>query len=154
MIDQLKEALKLFGEGINDGVTSPTYKHLFDIDENRSELNEEKSDKFHSAVAKLLFNMKRARPDLETTISFLMKRISRSTKQDWEKLRQCMGFIKKTLMDRRCIGVDSMKALYTWVDVSHAVHMNRRGHTRGCITMVTDMIHYKLSIQKINTNSK
>ena len=65
-------------------VTSLAYKDLFEVDKSSPELRNKKSERFHSAVAKLLFNMKGARPDLETAISFLMKWLSKSINQDRE----------------------------------------------------------------------
>jgi hypothetical protein len=153
MIDQLKEAITLFGEEVDDRVTSPAAKNLFQVNDECEQLNETKSEIFHSVVAKLLFIMKRARPDLETTISFLMKRVSKSDTDDWKKLKRCLGFIKKTIEDRRILGADSLDTLYTWVDASHAIHMNMRGHTGGIISMGKGMLHCKSSTQKINTKS-
>ena len=45
------------------------------------------SEFVHSVVAKLFFIMKRARPDLEMNISFLMTRVSKSDEDDWRKLK-------------------------------------------------------------------
>ena len=50
------------------------------------QLNEEKSEIFHSLTAKLLYIMKRARPDIETAISFLSRQVSKSDMDDWKKL--------------------------------------------------------------------
>jgi hypothetical protein len=153
MIDQLKEAIELFGEDVDERVTSPATKNLFVVDEKSEQLNDAKSEIFHSVVAKLLFIMKRSRPDLEPTISFLMKRVSKSDVDDWKKLKRCLGFIKGTIEDKRILGADSLDTLYTWVDASHAVHMNMRGHTGGIISMGKGMLHCKSSTQKINTKS-
>ena len=43
--------------------------------------------------------------------------------------------------------------LYTWLDASHAIHMNKRGHTGGIISMGTGALHCKSSTQKLNTKS-
>ena len=143
MIDQLKEEIELFCEEVDESVVTPAYKNLMEVNEEQEQLDEEKSEIFHSVVAKLLFIMKRVRPDIEPTISFLMKRVSKSDKDDWEKLRRCLGFIKKTINNKRIIAADSLKVLYTWVDASHAIHMNKRGHTGGIISMGTGALHCK-----------
>ena len=153
MMDQLNEAIALFGEDVDDKVTSPATKNIFSVNEECEQLNEAKSEIFHSVVAKLLFIMKRARPDLEPAISFLMKRVSKSDTDDWKKLKRCLGFIKRTIKDKRILGADGLDTLYTWVDASHAVHMNMRGHTGGIISMGKGMLHCKASGQKINTRS-
>ena len=56
----------------------------------------------HSIRSKLGYIMKRGRPDNETSISFLMKRVSKSDKDDWgmkkdsrttkENNRQCKNY--------------------------------------------------------------
>ena len=88
------------------------------------ELGKDRSDVFHSVVAKLLFIMKRARPDIETTISFLSRRVSKSDEDDWKKLKRCLGFLKATINDILVIGAGSLTDIYTWIDASYAVHDN------------------------------
>ena len=62
-------------------------------------------------------------------------------------------FFKRTFNDLRIIGADSLRDLHVWVDASHAVHINMRGHTRGTISMGKGTIHNKSSKQKLNTRS-
>ena len=136
MEDQINEAFDMFGEAVDDTVTSPANKNLFTtFDEISKELDEARSEIFHSVTAKLLFIMKRARPDIETAVSYLMTRVSKSNEKDWEKLKRCLGFMKGSIKDHRVIGADSLRDLHVWVDASHAVHENMRGHTGGTMSM-------------------
>ena len=154
MEDQLNEAFVMFGEEVDQTVTSPANKNLFTTyDMDSKELDEARSEIFHSVTAKLLFIMKRARPDIETAVSYLMTRVSKSNEKDWEKLRRCLGFIKGTIKDQRIIGADSLRDLHVWVDASHAVHENMRGHTGGTMSMGRGTLHNKSSKQKLNTRS-
>ena len=154
MRDQIKEAFDTFGEDLDDTVSTPANKNLFTTYDGESPgLNEEKSEVFHSVVAKLLFIMKRGKPDIETTISYLMTRVSKSNEKDWEKLKRCLGFLKRTFDDLRHIGADSLRDLHVWVDASHAIHANMRGHTGGTMSMGTGTLHNKSSKQKLNTKS-
>ena len=57
--------------------------------------------------------MKRARPDIETTIAFLMKRVSKSDTDDWKKLKSVLGFLKATIDDLRIIGAYSLTEIKT-----------------------------------------
>jgi len=110
--DQIEESNKMFGEDIDDKVASPANRNLFTTYDGESdELGEPKSDFFHSVTAKLLFIMKRARSDIETTISYLVTRVSKSNEKDWEKLRRCLGFLKGSIGDKRIIDVDSLQLL-------------------------------------------
>ena len=97
--------------------------------------------------------MKRARPDIETTVSFLMPRVSKSDEDDWKKLRRCVGWLKRTIDDIRVIGVDSLSKLYTWIDAAYAVHDNMRSHTGGAMSMGHGIVHGRSGIQKLNTKS-
>ena len=154
MEDQLNEAFVMFGEEVDQTVTSPANKNLFTTyDMDSKELGEVRSEIFHSVTAKLLFIMKRARPDIETAVSYLMTRVSKSNEKDWEKLRRCLGFIKGTIKDQRIIGADSLRDLHVWVDASHAVHENIRGHTGDTMSMGRGTLHNKSSKQKLNTRS-
>jgi len=71
MKDQILEALDMFGEEVDMIVTSPAPRHLFDVDDRCEKLSAKNTDIFHSVTAKLLYIMKRSRPDIETDISFL-----------------------------------------------------------------------------------
>ena len=80
--------------------------------------------------------MKRARPDLETGISQLMRRVSCSNVNDWKNLMRILGYLKKTTKDKRIIGAKNIEDIYTWVDASYAIHEeNMRSHTGGLISM-------------------
>ena len=46
-----------------------------------------------------------------------------------------------------------MSNLFTWVDVSYAVHDNMRSHLGGMMSMGIGLIHKKSSMNKINTKS-
>mmetsp|Transcript_6126 Transcript_6126/g.8912 ORF Transcript_6126/g.8912 Transcript_6126/m.8912 type:complete len:317 (-) Transcript_6126:68-1018(-) len=154
MRDQKQEVFDTFGEELDPTVSSPANKNLFTTYDGFSpELDEERSEIFNSVTAKLLFIMKRGRPDIETKVSFLMTRVSKSNEKDWEKLKRCLGFMKGAFDDLRRIGVDSLRDLHIWVDASHAVHTNMRGHTGGTMSMGTGTIHCKSSKQKLITKS-
>ena len=116
-------------------------------------MDNKRSDIFHSVSAKLLYITKRGRPDLETLISFLTTRVSKSTEDDWRKLRRGLLFINGTINKKRIIGARSLKDLFTWIDAAYAVHANMRGHTGGAMSMGYGIIHGKSSKQKINTKS-
>ena len=152
--DHIEEAFQMFGEELDATVTSPANKNLFTTYDGESdELNESRSEIFHSVTAKLLFIMKRARPDTETTVSYLMTRVSKGNEKDWDKLGRCLGFMKGSIDDERIIGADSLRNLHVWIDASHAVHANMRGHTGGTMSMGLVTLHNKSSKQKLNTKS-
>ena len=79
--------------------------------------------------------MKRARPGLETLVSFLTMRVTKSDVDDWKKLKRGLKFVKNTIEDKRIIGAKTLTDLYTWIDAAYSVHNNMRGHTGGAIWM-------------------
>ena len=82
-----------------------------------------------------------------------MTRVSKGNKKDWDKLGRCLGFMKGSIDDERIIGADSLRNLHVWIDASHAVHENMRGHTGGTMSMGLGTLHNKSSKQKLNTKS-
>ena len=104
-------------------------------------------------MARLLWIMKRSRPDLETAISFLCTRVSCPTDEDWNKLYRVLQFVKQTKDDTRIIAADNIGEMYTWIDASYAVHDTMRGHTGGAISMGRGILHAKASKQKLNVKS-
>ena len=97
--------------------------------------------------------MKQGCPDIETVISFLYTRASDPTEEDWDKLRRVLCFLNQTIDDKLILGADSLGKLFVWIDGSHAVHPNMRGHTGGCISFGIGQAIAKASKQKINTKS-
>ena len=154
MKDQLKEAIEAFGEDLGEGkVVSPAGKSLMMVDDNDIDLDKRKHEIFHSVVAKLLFIMKRARPDLDTSVAFLCTRVTKSKEGDWKKLRRLLKYIEQTIDDIRVIGASSLEDLFLFIDASYAVHNDMKGQTGGCMSMGWGVIHGKSGKQKLNAKS-
>ena len=69
--DILAEALDDFD---GDNVT-PAISDLFQVDEACKKLDLPTADMFHRFVARFLYVVKRARPDLQVSVAFLCKRV-------------------------------------------------------------------------------
>ena len=108
---------------------------------------------FHSIVAKQLYVSHRGRPDVQLPIAFLCTRVSKSTEQDWSKLKRVLEFLKGTLDDRITLGADDITIMQTWVDASYAVHSDMKSHTGGTVSFGRGSIMSKSSKQKLNTKS-
>jgi hypothetical protein len=149
----IEEAIESFGEDVSTNVSSAATKKLFGHDASAEVLDPKRADIFHSVVAKLLWVMKRSRPDIETAISFLCTRVSRSDENDWKKLKRLLQFLSQTIDDVRVIAADDLSKLFTWVDASYAIHHDMKGHTGGAMSFGTGILHGKASKQKLNTKS-
>jgi hypothetical protein len=65
----------------------PASNHLFTVNEvNSIKMNDENATKFHHIVAQLLFLCMRAQPNIQTSVSFLCRRVKIPDKDDYKKL--------------------------------------------------------------------
>ena len=62
--------------------------------------------------------MKRARSDLETAISYLCTRVTKSNEDDWKKLRRVIAWIKCTIKDVRITDATSLSIIFTFIDTA------------------------------------
>ena len=153
MKEDLEKIIDECSEEIHDNVSSPANKNLFRVREDAEELNKEMSEEFHSTTAKLLYYMKRVRPDIETAIAFLCTRVSKSDVDDWAKLKRVLGWIKATIDDKRYIGANSLYEIFTWIDAAYAVHPDMRSQTGGAQSMGRGILHGGARKQKLNAKS-
>ena len=79
--------------------------------------------------------------------------MSKSTIEDWKKLRRLVSFLKGTVNDKRIIGAISLENMHTWIDAAYGVYNDMRSQTGGAIFLGWGIIHEKSTIQKLNTKS-
>ena len=85
MIKYLQKIIEEWPEQLTSTKVTPASDHLFTVrpDDEREALPEEMAHQFHRTVAQLLFLCMRARPDIQTAISFLTTRVKDPDKDDW-----------------------------------------------------------------------
>ena len=74
-------------------------------------LPEEQAQAFHYSVAQLLFLCMRARPDIQTTVVFLMMRVRKPDKDDWEKLKSVLKYLKVTKHMRLNLSIETLTTI-------------------------------------------
>ena len=155
IIKYLHKVLEEFIEEIKKTSMTPSADYLFKIREkiDAAKLPEELAVMFHHTVAQLLFLCQRARRDIQTPVSFLTKRVKRPDKDDWNKLVRCLQYLKATIHMKLTLRVDSMSILNWFIDSSHQVHEDCKGHTGGALTLGKGAVLSKSMGQKINTKS-
>ena len=156
MLDYVKECLNTFDKiAPKEGgtKTSAAPSNLFVVKEDSERLSKEKAEQFHSLVAKILFATKRARPDTGTSISYLTTRVREPNQDDWLKLVHLMKYLRGTKDLPLILRADGTGMLKWFVDASHGVHANMRGHTGGGLTMGTGYPITASKKQKFNTKS-
>jgi Reverse transcriptase (RNA-dependent DNA polymerase) len=149
----LQEAINESKMRITKVSASPAKKELFDTNNNLPTLPKVELEAFHSVVAKLLYVSIRACPDILLAIGYLCTRVSKPNKEDQEKLKRVLEYLKGTLDLVLTLGADDLHSLCTWVDASYTVHPDMRSHTGGMISMGTGTLICKSSKQKLNTKS-
>ena len=144
-----------FGEDVSGGASTPAQRDLFIVDETSERLDDARSDAFHHIVAKDLYVSKRCRLDIQLAISFLCTRVSKSTEQDWKKLRRLLQYLYRTRDEFLTLGGTDMMliGMNTFIDVALAVHLDMKSHTGGLVTLGRGAVMSKSSKQKLNTTS-
>jgi hypothetical protein len=77
----------------------------------------------------------RARRDVQTAVAFLTTRVKCPDKDDWGKLKQVLNYLNGTKYLRLNLSVDDLGLLKWYVDTSHNVHWDCRGHGGAMFTL-------------------
>eukprot|EP00957_Ditylum_brightwellii_P035081 2659827-Ditylum_brightwellii.AAC.2 len=126
--------------------------HLHEVNDDATKL-ETVGEFFHHNVAKLLFLSKRARPDIQTAVSFLTTRVKAPNVDDHKKLIRVMRYLRVTVDLPLRLEANGTDKTRWWVDTAFAVHGNMRGHT-GSVMSMGGGAAYSVSVkQKLNTRS-
>lgn len=153
MFDYIKKILEESPSDMEGESATPAGLHLFEINENPIKLNNEQADLFHHMVAKLLFLCKRARPDIQTAVSFLCTRVKSPDTDDYKKLIRVIKYLRGTKNMPLTLEAKDFNLIKWWVDASFAVHQDMRSHTGGAMSFGTGVIYGTSTKQKINTKS-
>ena len=76
---------------------TPAVHYLFDIAEDVTKLSQPDADIFHHFLAQLIYISKRARPDIQISVSFLCTRLRGPDTDDYKKLSRLMKYIQGTI---------------------------------------------------------
>ena len=89
------------------------------------------------------------RPDIEPDISFLCTILNDITKEEKDKLRLMLQYLKHKINDKMIMGTDSLIQLCPWVDAVYGVDPDLKSHTGGCIYFKYGMVHCNSRNQKL-----
>jgi hypothetical protein len=136
----------------SDIATSPASEDLFSAGESDA-LDEQRSEEYHTFVAKGLFACKRARPDIHPTIAVLCTRVKKPNEDDWRKLNRLLKYINGTRKDKLILSADDLHIIKWYVDCAFAVHPDFKSHTGGNMTYGQGTPISMSRKQKLNTRS-
>ena len=87
-------------------------------------------------VAKLLFLSKRARLDIQPTITFLTTRVRIQDKDDWKKIRRVLSYLDATINSVKLhLNKKYLNVVNWWVDASYGTHPDVKGQTGATISI-------------------
>ena len=147
--------LNEFPEQIQGRAATPAHDKLFVVrdDKDAKKLSEEQAVIFHHTVAQLLFMATRARRDIQTAVAFLTTRVKNPDQDDWGKLKRVLKYLNGTKYLKLRLTVDNLAMLKWYVDGSHNVHWDCKGHGGAVFSLgrgATSSYSRKL---KLNTRS-
>jgi hypothetical protein len=155
MKDYIEEMLAETPDDMDGEAGTPASLHLVFAtqDEPGGLLDEDWSELFHHHAAKLLFLSRRARPDIQTAVSFLTKRVKAPDQDGCKKLCRTMQHLRGSIDLVLTLEADRDQILKWWVDASHAVHPDMKSHTGGTLSMGKGSTYSVSKSQRLNTNS-
>ena len=132
---------------------TPATSELFTTRPTAVALDDDRRERFHSVVAKILYLAKRVRPELLVAISFLARRVQHPDVDDWDKMIRLIRYIRgsKDLGIRLC--GSTQLAVTAYIDASFGVHSDLKSHTGCTITIGKGPVYAKSSVQRLNTVS-
>jgi hypothetical protein len=156
MTKYVESMLEVFPKKIKstDTAVTPASDDLFNEGQGKK-LNEERTDAYHTMVAKALFLCKRARPDIQPTIAVLCTRVKGPNEAGWAKLVRLMKYLNGTRELKLTLSADNLHCIKWYVDANFAVHPDYKSHT-GATMSYGDGDGAVQSIsrkQKLNTRS-
>ena len=137
---------------INTSTKTPATDKLFDTRE-CEKLDAEKSKRFHTLVAKLLYLAKRVRPDILLAVSFLTTRVTSPDVDDFSKLQRILTYLYGTQDFGIVLRADTPTRVQTYIDASFGVHGDGKSHSGLFLTTGSGPIMVKSSKQHIVTKS-
>ena len=149
----IANVIDLFPEHIDGTSATPATDKLFTIRPDDRPLPEEQALQFHHVTAQLLYASMRVRRDIQTTVAFLTTRVKSPGEDDWGKLKRVLKYLNGTRKLHLTLSVDSLSQIKWYIDGSHQIHDDCRGHTGSLMTLGNGAISSTSRKQKINTKS-
>jgi hypothetical protein len=73
--------------------------------------------------------------DIQTAVTFLTTRVKKPDKDDWAKLKRVLKYLNGTSYLKLKLNIDSLTMLKWYVDGSHNVHWDCKGHGGAMFTL-------------------
>ena len=100
-----------------------------------------------------MYLSQRARPDIQTAVSYLSGRLQAPYQNDYLKLARMMKYLQATPDLTLTLSSDGTGNIYWWVDASYAVHPDMKGHTGVTMSLGKGSVYSSSTKQKMVTRS-
>jgi hypothetical protein len=138
---------------VEGDAASPARNDLFEEEQDSLLLSPVEKELFHTAVAKLLYLSKRARPDIQVAIAVLTTRVQDPSAKDDKRLKRVLQYLKGT-KNKKLILNASGRNISVPIDSSYAVHpRTRKSHTGVQISLGRGTVFAASVKQRIVTKS-
>ena len=88
-----------------------------------------------------------------TSMSFLTKRVRKPDRDDWEKLKHMVKYLKSMMSLPLILSADGSNNIYTYADAVFAVHPDMKSHNGAGLTLGRGFAISISGGQKLNTSS-
>jgi hypothetical protein len=152
----IDEILAAHPVDIRHSIHTPAREDLFNVEyipPNDEVLSPIQSKVFLSATMKLMFLVKRGRPDALTPVAFLSTRANKPTVGDTSKLQRVIQYLANTQDLLLTLEASSLTSMICSVDSSYGVHSMGKSHTGVAITLGKGTVSALSSKQKIVAKS-
>ena len=107
MFDYIKDIVASAPLDIEGISPDPEKSKLFDVHDTSQRLNNRETDEFHSMTARLLFAVKRVRPNIQVAVAYLCTRVREPTRDDYLKLARMIRYLRGTIYLPLVVGWDA-----------------------------------------------
>ena len=119
MDSYITKAIDKFPEEMMKPIRTTAENHLLKVDDVCKKLCDRHKIIFHRFVAKLLFLIKRARPDIQPTIVFLTTRVRNPDEDNWKKIQRVLSYLDATINTVKLhLNANELNVVHWWVDAS------------------------------------
>ncbi len=154
MTPYIDKIISAFPEKITGVQSTPAGGHLFQVRPplETKHLQEEQARNFHHTTAQLLF-LSRVRRDIQTVVAFLTTRVKQPDEDDWGKLKRVLRYLYNTRNLQLTLYAASLTNIAWYVDASHQIHDDCKGHTGSILTLGKGAICSSSTKHKIPSKS-
>ena len=142
------------GCGVTRERATPARENLFDVRE-APKLDRKDRDNFRSYTAKLLYLVKRIKPEMLTAVSCLTTRATEPDTDDLAKLARALRYLLATRERGICLCICETLSVQAFVDAAYGVHTSSGRSHSGCAVILgaAGPVHVKSTKQKLVTKS-